>query len=111
MDFLKTNIFWLILAIGIVFEVLAEINMKLAEGFTKLVPSIRIFVFYGIALVCLVLVLKKIEISVAYTIWAGTGTALIAIIGMYWFHESITVTKIISIVLIIIGIIGLKIFE
>ncbi|MFA6924286.1 MAG: multidrug efflux SMR transporter [Bacteroidales bacterium] len=103
--------YWLILAVGIIFEVLAEINMKLAAGFTKLVPSIRIFIFYGIALICLVLVLKKLEISVAYTIWAGSGTALIAIIGMYWFHETVTVTKIASIILIIIGIVGLKIFD
>ena len=76
---------WLILALGIVFEVLGTICMKYAEGFTKLVPSILVFVFYGMALAALVFVLEKMDVSIAYGIWASVGTALIAAIGMIWF--------------------------
>ena len=85
--------------------------MKLAEGFTKLVPSILVFVFYGLSLAALVFVLKKMEVSIAYAIWASIGTALIAVIGIVWFKETISVVKIISISLIIIGIIGLEMFD
>ena len=102
---------WLFLALGIVFEVLGTISMKYAEGFTKLIPSIFVFVFYGISLAALVFVLEKMEVSIAYGIWASAGTALIAIIGIAFFHESVSITKIISISLIIIGILGLEIFE
>ena len=85
--------------------------MKLAEGFTKLVPSILVFVFYGLSLAALVFVLKKMEVSIAYAIWASLGTALIAVIGIVWFKETVSVMKIISIALIIIGIIGLEMFD
>ena len=104
--------YWLYLALGIVFEVLGTICMKLAEGFTKLVPSVLVFVFYGLALASLVLVLKKMgEISVVYAIWASAGTALIAVIGIIWFKDPVSPAKVISLVLIILGILGLELFD
>ena len=102
---------WMILALGIVFEVLGTICMKYAEGFTKLIPSILVFVFYGISLASLVFVLEKMQVSIAYAIWASAGTALIAIIGIIFFQESVSMTKIISISLIILGILGLELFD
>lgn len=100
---------WLYLAIGIVFEVLGTLYMKKADGFTKLLPSVLVFVCYALALACLVMVLKKMgEISVVYAIWASAGTALIAIIGMIWFKEPVTPIKIASIFLIVLGILGLE---
>ena len=102
-------LYWLILGIGIIFEVLGTICMKYADGFQKLWPSVFVFVFYLLCLVCLVFVLKKMQVSVAYAIWASLGTALIAIIGMIWFKEPVSFVKIASIVLIIIGIFGLEI--
>ena len=103
--------YWLILALGIVFEVLGTVSMKYAEGFTKWIPSVLVFVFYGMALGCLVVVLKKMDVSIAYTIWASMGIVLIAVIGIVWLKEPISATKIISILLIIIGIIGLELFD
>ena len=102
---------WIILAMGILFEVLGTVAMKYAEGFTKLVPSVLVFVFYALALGALVMVLKKMEVGIAYSIWAGAGTALIAVMGMIWFKESVSLPKIVSIVLIIAGIVGLEFFE
>lgn len=102
---------WLILLAGIVFEVLGTVMMKYAEGFTKLVPSILVFVFYGLSLAALVFVLEKMEVGNAYAIWASAGTALIVIIGMIFFKESVSVGKIVSICLIIAGIIGLETFK
>jgi small multidrug resistance pump len=99
---------WLILAIGIIFEVLGTISMKYADGFTKLVPSILVFVFYGISLAVLVFVLEKMEVSIAYAIWASAGTALIAIIGIMFYHEQVSLLKLVSIGLIILGILGLE---
>jgi small multidrug resistance pump len=100
---------WIYLAIGIILEVLGTVCMKFADGFTKLVPSVLVFVLYGLALACLVMVLKKMgEISVVYAIWASAGTALIAIIGMIWLKEPVTAIKVASIILILIGIVGLE---
>jgi small multidrug resistance pump len=104
------NIHWLYLALGIVFEVLGTVSMKYAEGFTKLWPSILVFVFYAASLALLVLVLEGYEVSIAYAIWAGAGTALIATIGIIFFNEPLTAAKVISILLIIAGIVGLELF-
>ena len=102
---------WIILGIGILFEVLGTISMKYAEGFTKLVPSILVFLFYGISLAALVFVLEKMQVSIAYAIWASAGTALIAIIGVLFFKEPFSMVKMISISLIILGILGLELFD
>ena len=99
---------WLFLSGAILLEVAGTISMKLSEGFTKLAPSILLFLFYLASFVLLTFALKKIEVSVAYTIWAGVGTALIAIIGIMYFKEAATATKFISILFIIIGVIGLS---
>lgn len=102
---------WGILTIGIFFEVLGTICMKYAEGFTKLVPSVLVFVFYGISLAALVFLLEKMQVSIAYAIWASAGTALIAILGILFFKEPVSVAKIISLAFIIIGILGLELFD
>ena len=102
---------WLFLAGAILFEVAGTTSMKLSHGFTRLTPSILIFVFYAISFVSLTFAVKKIDVSVSYAIWSGVGTALIAVIGVYYFKESMTTLKFFSIVLIIIGVIGLNLQE
>ena len=96
------------LILGIVFEVMGTTCMKLSQGFTRIWPSMGIFIFYGLSFTCLTIVLKKIEVSLAYSVWSGAGTTLIAIIGVSFFRESITPIKFISIALILIGVIGLN---
>ena len=105
------NFYWVYLGLGIIFEVLGTVCMKYAEGFSKLLPSVLVFVFYGLSLGLLVLVLEKFEVSIAYAIWASAGTALIAVIGIMFFNEPISVTKVASILLIIAGILGLELFD
>ena len=103
--------YWLILALGIIFEVMGTICMKFADGFQKLIPSIFVFIFYSLALASLVLVLKKQNVSVVYAIWASAGTALIAIIGIVWFKEPVSTFKVLSLLLIIVGIVGLELAD
>ena len=100
---------WLALAAAILLEVSGTVSMKLSEGFTRLLPSILIFVFYSASFALLTLALKKIDVSVAYAIWAGVGTALIAVVGFLYFKEPLSVLKVFSIFLIIVGVIGLNI--
>jgi small multidrug resistance pump len=82
--------------------------MKLAEGFSKLIPSMLIFFFYGLSFVALVMALKGIEISIAYAVWAGTGVILISLIGFIYFREPITLLKLTCIGLIVVGVVGLN---
>jgi len=99
---------WLYLALAILLEVSGTTCMKLSEGFTKMVPSILLFVFYTLSFAMLTLALKKLDVSIAYAVWSGVGTALIAAIGVLWFREPATALKFISLGLIIIGVVGLN---
>jgi small multidrug resistance pump len=99
---------WILLIIAIILEVSGTICMKLSDGFTKLGPIVAMLIFYGFGISLLAWTLKTIDISVAYAVWSGLGTALITIIGIYWFKEPAGLVKSISIVLIIAGVIGLN---
>jgi small multidrug resistance pump len=99
---------WWYLAAAIGLEVAGTTSMKLSDGFTRWLPSALMFVFYALAFVALTYSLRKIEVSVAYAIWSGVGTALIAIIGILWFNESLGTIKVISLLLIIAGVVGLN---
>ncbi len=97
----------LFLILAIIMEVSGTTCMKLSHGFTRLLPSLLMFLFYVLSLSSLTMALKKIDISVAYAIWSGLGTALIAVVGIIWFKESVSAAKLVSLSLIIIGVAGL----
>ncbi|BCL39503.1 DMT family transporter [Nostoc sp. MS1] len=96
------------LLVAILFEVSGTTCMKLSDGFNKLMPSVLIFVFYGLCFTFQTLSLKNIDISIAYSVWSGLGTALIATIGLIWFGESMTLVKFMSLILIIVGVVGIN---
>ncbi len=99
---------WVYLLIAIFSEVIGTTNMKLSKGFTETVPSILIFVFYGLSFTMLTLALKKIQLSIAYAIWSGLGTVIIVVIGILWFKEPAALSKIVAIGLIIGGVVLLN---
>ncbi len=99
---------WLWLSVSIVLEVAGTTSMKLSEGLTRLVPSVLIFVFYALSFTAFTFALKRVELSVAYAIWAGVGTALIAMIGIVFFREPATALRISAIGLIIVGVVLLN---
>lgn len=99
---------WLYLSLAILLEICGTTCLKLSAGFTQRVYGGLVFAFYGLSFWLLGLALKQIEVSAAYAIWSGLGTALIAAIGILWFKEPVTATKIVSIGLIVLGVVGLQ---
>ena len=99
---------WVLLVVAIFLEVAGTTSMKLSSGFTRPGPSGLLFVFYAASFTALTLALKKIDVSVAYAVWSGIGTALIAAIGVVWFRETVTAIKVISLLLIVAGVVGLN---
>jgi len=98
---------WAYLLAAILLEVCGTTCMKLSHGFTRFLPSVLLFAFYSLSFAAVTLAIKQIEVSVAYAIWSGLGTALIAVIGVLWFKESVSALKLASLALIVIGIVGL----
>ncbi len=99
---------WLLLAATILIEVAGTTLLKLSRGFSEVWPAVGAFMCYGLALAGLNLTLKHIDLSIAYAIWSGAGTALVAVIGIIWFRESASALKIVSLGLIVIGVVGLQ---
>ncbi len=99
---------WFLLTLAIVLEVAGTTAMKLSEGFTNLIPSVLLFVFYAASFVALTFAIRRIDISVAYAVWSGLGMAIVAVIGFAFFKETVTITKIACICLIMAGVVGLN---
>ena len=94
--------------LAILFEVSGTTCMKLSQGFSRLIPSILIFVFYGCSFTFMTMAIRRIDVSIVYAIWSGLGTAIIATIGIFVFKEPATLLKLVSMMLIIIGVITLN---
>ncbi|MGD0854393.1 MAG: multidrug efflux SMR transporter [Dehalococcoidia bacterium] len=99
---------WILLIAAICMEVCGTTCMKLSEGFTKWLPSVLIFVFYAFSFTLMTFVMKKLDLSLTYAIWSGVGTFLIALIGILWLKEPLTILKAASMILVIAGVIGLN---
>ncbi|HPS64604.1 MAG TPA: quaternary ammonium compound efflux SMR transporter SugE [Ignavibacteria bacterium] len=100
--------YWFYLIIAGLFEVTWAIGLKMTDGWSKLFPSIFTVIFMIASFAMLSLALKQLPIGTAYAVWTGIGAAGTALIAMIFLGESVSVSKIIFLGLIIIGIIGLK---
>ena len=98
---------WAVLAVAILLEVAGTTSMRLSEGFSRLTPSVLIFVFYAASFALNTLVIRVLGLSVVYGVWSGVGTVLTAMIGIWYFKEPATAIKLVSIGLIVIGVMGL----
>ena len=101
---------WLMLLLAGIFEIMCAIAMKYSNGFSVLIPSIITTVAYILSAVFLALALKYLPLGMAYVMWVAFGIIGTTILGVLLFSEKLTVLQIISIILIIIGVIGLKLF-
>ena len=99
---------WVMLAIAIAAEIVATTSLKQSDGFSKLWPSVITIVGYVIAFWLVGQALKTIPVSVAYAIWSGVGTAVVAAIGMAFLGESVSVMKVGGIAMIVAGVVALN---
>lgn len=95
---------WLFLTSAIVFEVGGTVCMKLSTGFTRLAPSILMFVLYFASFAALAMALKRLDVSTVYAVWSGLGTVFISVIGILYFSEPAYLIKLAGIGLVIAGV-------
>ena len=102
---------WIYLFIAGLFEIGWAVGLKYTEGFTKLWPSVITIAIMVLSFYFLSSAVKTIPIGTAYAIWTGIGAVGTAILGIILFNESKEFMRIFFIFLIVIGIVGLKIFS
>ena len=102
---------WIYLLIAGAFEITWAITMKMSNGFSVLIPSIITVVGYIASAVFLSMALKGLPIGTAYAIWTGMGIVGTTILGVLLFNEKLSLPQVICVVLIVIGIVGLKLLS
>jgi len=100
---------WLLLSAAILLELSGTVSMKLSESFTRLVPSMLMFIFYGASFTFLNFALGYMTVSTVYAVWSGIGIVLISLASVFFFHEKLSISSIMWIGVIVIGVIGLNI--
>lgn len=101
----------LILLLAILAEVIATSALKASENFTRPIPSLLVVAGYGTAFFLLSITLKTLPIGVAYAIWSGVGTALVAVVGWLYYRQSLDLPAILGLTLIITGTLILNLFS
>ncbi len=99
---------WFVLVIAGLFEVVWAVGLKYTHGFTRLIPSLITASAVALSMGLLAYAMKGLPIGTAYAVWTGIGAVGTAIFGIIVFGESASFARILSFVLIIAGIIGLK---
>ena len=99
---------WVYLLAAGVFEVGFAVSLKESHGFSRLWPSLGVFVAGGLSLLLLSLALRSLPIGSAYAVWTGIGAAGTALVGIIVLGESGNALKAASIAVIVAGVIGLR---
>ena len=97
-----------LLGIAIIVEVMATALLPRTEGFTSLGWTALVISGYAGSIWLLTVIVRSLPVSVTYAIWAGAGTALVAVVGLVFLGESLTWVKAASLALIVAGVVGLN---
>jgi len=96
---------WIMLILAICFEIAGAIGLRFSEGFSLLLPTTLALTAFTLALYLVSHVMKSLPVSIAYPMWAGGGTAGVAILGFFMLDEDMSPLKLTGILLIIIGVV------
>lgn len=99
---------WVLLIIAGLFEVLFVLSMKMSEGFTRKKYTLATVAAGGLSFYLLSVAMLEIPVGTAYAVWTGIGAAGSVVAGMIFFKEKKDIRKIIFLLMIISGVVGLK---
>ncbi len=102
---------WIYLMVAAVFEMGWAIGLKYTNGFSRMWPSVFTVLAMIVSFQFLAMAMKTIPVGTAYAVWTGTGAVGVAILGMMLFGDPRDLTRIASMTMIVLGVIGLKVFS
>lgn len=101
---------WLLLFLAGLLETVWAVGLKYTEGFSRLWPSTFTLVAMAGSVWLLALAMKALPLGTAYAVWTGIGAVGTVIVGIVLFGEPMTLPRLLSVALIIMGLVGLKVF-
>lgn len=102
---------WLILVLSGIFEAVWATALGKSAGLSKITPSIIFIIALLISMAGLAYSLKTLPTGTAYAVWVCVGASLAVVYGMITGAENVSVLKIVCIMIIIAGIVGLKLLH
>ena len=99
---------WIQLMIAGILEIVWAIGMKYSAGFSRLWPSLITVAAALASFYYLSLALHTLPVGTAYAVWTGIGAVGTALLGILLFGESVSALRLLCILLIVGGILGLK---
>lgn len=99
---------WMFLFIAGVFEIGWAVGLKYSHGFTRLWPSVATAILMILSYIFLAMAIRRIPLGTAYAIWTGIGVVGTAGLGVWLFTEPVNLLRMLFLVMILLGIIGLK---
>lgn len=103
--------YWLFLTLAIAAEVCATSALKACDGFSKPLPSLVVIAGYSLAFFLLSISLRAIPVGIAYAVWSGLGTVLIALVGVVVFGQRPDAPAVVGMLFIIGGVVILNVFS
>jgi len=100
---------WFYLALAGLLEVVWAVGLKYTQGFTKPGASALTLAAMAGSFYLLSLAMRNLPLGTAYGVWVGIGAVGAAVAGMLLFKEPATALRIVSLLLVIAGIVGLKV--
>lgn len=100
---------WVYLSIAGIFEVIWVISLKYSHGFSRLTPSVITIITMICSFLLLAQSMKSLPMGTAYAVWTSVGIMGSVIIGIIIFNESLSPIRLVCLLMILIGVIGLKI--
>ena len=91
------------LALAIAFEVVATSFLKMADGFTRPLPSVVVALGYALAFYCLSMALRSIPVGIAYAVWCGIGILLVTAVAWILYDQHLDGWALTAIGLILAG--------
>jgi small multidrug resistance pump len=104
----KETFAWLLLSASVLAEVIGTLALRYSDGFTRLIPTLATLSCYACAIWLMSISVRHLEVGLTYAVWAGSGTALIAIMGILFFKEDASLLRIFGLALIVFGVISLN---
>jgi small multidrug resistance pump len=100
---------WIVLGISVISEVAGTIALRQSAGFTRIGPALLAGLFYIAAVWLMAIALRQLEMGVTYAVWAASGTAITALVGIAVFQEQASRQKLTGIAIILLGVLVLSI--
>ncbi|ASX12234.1 quaternary ammonium compound-resistance protein SugE [Aeromonas dhakensis] len=99
---------WLLLLLAGLFEVAWAIGLKYTDGFSRPLPTLLTLSAMGVSVLLLAMAVKQLPLGTAYAVWTGIGAVGTVLMGIWLFNEPATLARVLCLLLIIAGILGLK---